>query len=138
LAGLAVPITRAPRHCELNGGAADSAGGAVDEQRAPGPDAERVQGARGRLEGDGQACGLGTMPVTSRPIVCGSSAPIRPCALSSRSIDAGRVRRDPDLAGPGLRIRKIHDLKDLRDPELAEADCLHHSLRSRPWGVAPV
>jgi hypothetical protein len=30
-----------------------------------------------------------------------------------------------------MRIRKIHDLEDLRAPELAEAGCLHHSLRSR-------
>jgi hypothetical protein len=49
----------ATRHGELDGGAADPAGGAVDEQHAPSPDAERVQGAGGRLEGDGQASGLG-------------------------------------------------------------------------------
>jgi hypothetical protein len=50
---------RATRHGELDGGAADPAGGAVDEQRAPGPGAERVQGGRGRLDGDGQSGGLG-------------------------------------------------------------------------------
>jgi hypothetical protein len=40
---------RAARHAELDGGAADLAGSAVDEQPAPGPDGECVQGARGRL-----------------------------------------------------------------------------------------
>ncbi len=30
-----------------------------------------------------------------------------------------------------MRIRKIHDLQDLRAPEPAETHCLHHSLRSR-------
>ena len=44
-------------------------------------------------------------------------------------IDTGRMDRDPDLAGPRVRIRKIHDLLELRAPELAEAGsfivCLH-------------
>ena len=35
-----------------------------------------------------------------------------------------------------MRIGEIHDLEDLRAPELAETDCLNHSLRSRPRGVA--
>jgi hypothetical protein len=30
-----------------------------------------------------------------------------------------------------MRIGEIHDLQDLRPPEPAEADCLHHSFRSR-------
>jgi len=35
-----VPITRAAHQRELNRGAADDSGGAVDEQRAAAPDAE--------------------------------------------------------------------------------------------------
>lgn len=30
-----------------------------------------------------------------------------------------------------MRVRKIHDLQDIRAPELAEPSCLHDSLRSR-------
>jgi hypothetical protein len=176
-----VPITRAARHGELDGGAADPAGGAVDEQRAPGPDAERVQGPRGRLEGDRQAGGLGEAKRRRDRRVVGEQCQLgraravvgeaeHPIAggdvndaltdlvddarhLATRRlrelpahqalaqlpvgrIDAGRVHRDPDLAGPRVRIRKIHDFEDLRAPELAIADCLHHSLRSRPPGVA--
>ena len=42
---------RAAHHGELNRGAADASGGAVDEQRAAAPDAELVKRARGRLDG---------------------------------------------------------------------------------------
>src|ERR1700723_1003698 len=41
-------------HGELDGGAADASGGAVDEQRAAAPDAELVKRARGRLDGGRQ------------------------------------------------------------------------------------
>jgi hypothetical protein len=50
-AGLAMPITCAAPHGELNRGAADASGGAVDEQRAAAPAAELVKRARGRLDG---------------------------------------------------------------------------------------
>src|SRR5215472_15036868 len=46
-------------------------------------------------------------------------------------VDAGRAHRNPDLAGTRVRIGEIHDLEDLRAPELVEPGCLHHSLRSR-------
>ena len=36
-----------------------------------------------------------------------------------------------------MRIGEIHDLEDLRAPELAETGCLHRSLRSRLRDVAP-
>jgi hypothetical protein len=52
-------------------------------------------------------------------------------------VDAGGVHRDPDLPGPRVWVGKVHDLEDLRASELAVADCLHRSLRSRPRGVAP-
>ena len=45
---------RAAHHGELNRGAADASGGAVDEQRAAAPDAELVKRARGRLDGGRQ------------------------------------------------------------------------------------
>src|SRR6185312_3822925 len=51
-------------------------------------------------------------------------------------VDAGRAYRDPDLARTRMRIGEIHDLEDLRAPEPAETDCLHHSLRSRLSGGA--
>jgi hypothetical protein len=41
---------------------------------------------------------------------------------------------DPDLAGAWVRVRKIHDLKDLRAPEPAELCCFQELLRSRPEG----
>jgi hypothetical protein len=41
-------------HGELNRGAADAPGGAVDQQRAAVPDTELVKGARGRLDGGRQ------------------------------------------------------------------------------------
>ena len=47
------------RHGELNRGAADAAGGAVDEQRAAAPDAELVERARGRLDGRRQRGSVG-------------------------------------------------------------------------------
>jgi hypothetical protein len=46
-------------------------------------------------------------------------------------VDASRAHRNPDLAGTRMRIGEIDDLKDLEAPELAETDCLQHSLRSR-------
>ena len=60
-----------------------------------------------------------------------------PCltVTTSTRVDAGRVHRNPDLAGTRMRIGEIHDLEDLRPPEPVETDCLHHSLRSRPPGV---
>jgi hypothetical protein len=172
---------RAARHGELDGGAADPTGGAVDEQRAPGPDAERVQAARGRLDGDGQPSGLGEAKRWRDRRVVGEQRQLGRARavvgeaehsiadgdvrhaltdlvgdarhLATRRlrelpahqalaqlpvgrIDAGRAYSDPDLARPHVRIRKIHDLEDLWAPELAEAGCLHHSLRSRPRGVA--
>jgi hypothetical protein len=45
---------RAAHHGELNRGAADASGGAVDEQRAAVSDAELVERARGRLDGGRQ------------------------------------------------------------------------------------
>lgn len=47
-----------------------------------------------------------------------------PAQLPVGRIDTGRVHRDPDLAGPSVRIRKIHDLEHLRAPEPAVAGCL--------------
>ncbi len=54
-----------------------------------------------------------------------------PALLPVARVDAGRAHRDPDLAGTRMRIGQVHDLEDLRAAELAETDCLHHSLRSR-------
>jgi hypothetical protein len=45
--------------------------------------------------------------------------------LPVAGVEAGRAHRDPDLAGPRMRIGQIHDLEDLRAAEPAEADCLH-------------
>jgi hypothetical protein len=45
-------------------------------------------------------------------------------------VDAGRADRDPHLAGTWMRVGQLHDLKDLRAPELAEPGCLHRLLRS--------
>jgi hypothetical protein len=47
------------------------------------------------------------------------------------SMAAGRAHRNPDLAGTRMRIGKIHDLENLRAPELAETHCPQHWLRSR-------
>ena len=47
-------------------------------------------------------------------------------------VDACRAHRDPDLAGTRMRIGQIHDLENLRAPELAEADCLHRCLHPGP------
>src|SRR5271165_2254528 len=47
-------LARTAHHGELNRGAADASGGAVDEQRAAPPDAELVKRARGRLDGGRQ------------------------------------------------------------------------------------
>src|SRR5262249_16705873 len=44
-------------------------------------------------------------------------------------VDAGRAHGNPDLAGTRMRIGEIHDLEDLRAPEPAETDCLHHPPR---------
>ena len=49
---------RAAGDGELNGGAADPACGAVDEQSDSTTDAELVQAARGRFERDGEAGGI--------------------------------------------------------------------------------
>ena len=167
----------AARHGELDGGAADPACGAVDEQRAPSPDAERVQAARGRLDGDGQRSGLGeakrrrdrrvvgeqrqfgrARAVGGEPEHAIADGDVRDALtdlvddarhLATRRlrelpamqalaqlpvgrIDADRAHRDPDMAGPRVRVRKIHDLEDLRAPELAVAGCLHRSLLSSP------
>src|ERR1700678_952949 len=50
---------RTAHHGELNRGAADASGGAVDEQRAAAPDAELVKRAPGRLDGGRQRGSFG-------------------------------------------------------------------------------
>ena len=166
---------RAARHGELDRGAADASGGAVDEQRAAAPDAELVERARGRLDGGRQRGGAGEVERRRDRRVVGQHRQLglgRPLGgeaehaiadghvrnalaelvddarrlvahglrelrihqalalLPVARVDAGRAHRDPDLAGTRMRIGEIHDLEDLRAPELAETDCLHRSLRS--------
>ena len=167
---------RAAHHGELNRGAADASGGAVDEQRAAAPDAELVERARGRLDGGRQRGSAGEVkrrrdrrvggqhrqlglgrPLgreTEHAIADGRVRNALPqlvddarrlvaqglrelpvhqalALLPVARVDAGRAHRNPDLAGTRMRIGEIHDLKHLRAPELAETDCLQHSLRSR-------
>ena len=167
---------RTPHHGELNRGAADGSGGAVDEQRAAAPDTELVERARGRLDGGrqcgsageverrrdrrivGEHCQLGLgRPIGGQAEHAIADGHVRDtrtelvddaCRLVAHGlrqfpihhalallpvarVDASRAHRDPDLAGTGMRIGEIHDLKDLRPAELIETDCLHHSPRSR-------
>jgi hypothetical protein len=167
---------RAAHYSELNRGAADASGGAVDEQRATAPDAELVKRARGRLDGGRQRGSPGEVKrrrdrrIIGQHRQLGLGRPLggqaehaiadghvrNPLAelvddarrlvthglrellihqalalLPVARVDAGRAHRNPDHAGTRMRIGEIHDLEDLRAPELAETDCLHHSLRSR-------
>ena len=162
---------RAAHHGELNRGAADASGGAVDEQRAAAPDAELVKRPRGRLDGGRQRGSAGEVerrrdrriPGQHRQLGLGRplggeaehaiadghvrnalaelvddarrlvahglrELPIHQALalLPVARVDAGRAHRDPDLAGTRMRIGEIHDLEDLRAPEPAETDCLHH------------
>jgi hypothetical protein len=167
---------RAARHGELNRGAADGSGGAVDEQRAAPPDTELVKGARGRLDGgrqrgsarevkrrrDRRIPGQDRQLGLGRPLGVEAEHAITDghvrnalaqlvddarrlvahglrelgihqalALLPVTRVDAGRSHRDPDLARTRMRLGQIRDLEDLRAPELAETDCLHHLLRSR-------
>jgi hypothetical protein len=172
---------RTANHGELNRGAADASGGAVDEQRAAAPDAELAERAHGRLDGGRQRgsagkaerrrdrrivgqhrqLGLGRplggqaehaiadghvrnalaeLVDDARRLVAHGLRELRIhqalALLPVARVDPGRTHRNPDLARTRMRIGEIHDLEHLRAAELAEPDCLQHSLRSRPRGVA--
>ena len=73
------------------------------------------------------------LPAASQPRVCLVDPAIHeaPALLPVARVDAGRAHRNPNLAGARMWIGKVHDLEDLRTPELLETDCLHHFLRSR-------
>ena len=71
-------------------------------------------------------------PPPRSPSSAGGPAPSRLRALPVARVHAGGTHRDPYLAGARVRIRKIHDLEDLRTPGPTEPGCPHELLRPRP------